>query len=73
LRPGRSYNQAVQAFQPYDRVRDRYPEGYRDAAAYVRAAKAGSPARQVYLAVNNRFVGNAIRAVAEIISELDAG
>jgi uncharacterized protein YecE (DUF72 family) len=73
LRPGRAYEQAVQAFQPYDKVQDPYPEGYRDAAALVRQAQADNPARKIFLAVNNRFVGNAPHAIAEIIRELDAG
>jgi uncharacterized protein YecE (DUF72 family) len=71
LRPGRTYEQAVKAFQPYDGVKDPFPEGYADAARLVREAKRKSPRRAVYLAVNNRFDGSAPHAISEIVSRLD--
>jgi len=71
LRPGRAYEQAVQMFQPYDRIKDPYPQGYRDVATVVRTATAQAR-RRVYVAVNNRFVGNSPNAIEEILNELDA-
>jgi uncharacterized protein YecE (DUF72 family) len=70
LRPGRTYEQAVQSFQPYDQVKDPYPQGYRDVARLVRSATA-QPGRKVFIAVNNRFVGNAPQAIEVILDELD--
>jgi uncharacterized protein YecE (DUF72 family) len=66
LRPGRTYEQAVESFEPYNEVRDPYPKGYRDAAALIRKAN-----RRIFLAVNNRFVGNTPLAIREILNELE--
>jgi uncharacterized protein YecE (DUF72 family) len=72
LKPGRTYEQAVKLFQPYDQVKDAYPQGYRDVANLVRAATQ-APQRRAFIAVNNRFVGNAIVAIREILDELEKG
>lgn len=70
LRPGRYYAEAVDAFQPYDRIQDRNPELRADLARLVEtAAKARIPA---YVLVNNRAEGSApltIAAVARILAE----
>ena len=36
LRPGRSYQQAVEMFSPYERVQDPYPEGRQALRGLVR-------------------------------------
>ena len=68
LRPGRSYNEAVDAFAPYDRIREPNPKLRRDLVRLVEAAvKTRIPA---YLLVNNRAEGSApltIAAVAELL------
>ena len=71
LKPGRTYEQSVTAFRPYAEIRDPYPEGYRDAARMVKIAQDGKPPRNVYVAVNNRLVGNTPGAIAGIVSALD--
>lgn len=71
LRPGRAYEEAVRMFQPYDRVRDPYPEGVRAIAGVARAAIERSPKAKAFIAVNNRFVGNAPIAISEALDELD--
>jgi uncharacterized protein YecE (DUF72 family) len=55
LKPGTRYEKAVEAFSPYDRIRDEQP-GLRAEAAHVveRALALGAPA---YLFVNNRAEG----------------
>lgn len=71
LRPGRTYDEAVDAFAPYDRIREPNPKLRRDLVRLVEAAvKTRIPA---YLLVNNRAEGSApltIAAVAEMLSEL---
>jgi len=71
LRPGRSYNEAVDAFAPYDRIREPNPKLRRDLARLVEeAVRLRIPA---YLLVNNRAEGSApltIAAVAEMLPEL---
>lgn len=71
LRPGRTYNEAVDAFAPYDRIREPNPKLRRDLARLVeQAVRLRIPA---YLLVNNRAEGSApltIAAVAEMLPEL---
>ena len=71
LRPGRTYDEAVDAFAPYDRIREPNPKLRRDLARLVEAAvKTRIPA---YLLVNNRAEGSApltIAAVAEMLPEV---
>jgi uncharacterized protein YecE (DUF72 family) len=68
LRPGRTYNEAVDAFAPYDRIREPNPKLRRDLVRLVEAAvRMRIPA---YLLVNNRTEGSApltIAAVAEML------
>lgn len=72
LRPGRSYDEAVDAFAPYDRIREPNPKLRRDLVRLVEAAvRTRIPA---YLLVNNRTEGSApltIAAVAEMLAERD--
>ncbi len=69
LRPGRSYDEAVDAFAPYDRIREPNLKLRRDLARLVElAVKTKIPA---YLLVNNRAEGSApltIAAVAEMLA-----
>ena len=69
LRPGRYYAEAVDAFQPYDRVQDRNPELRADLVRLIETAvKARIPA---YVLVNNRAEGSApltIAAVARMLA-----
>ena len=70
LRPGRSYADAVDAFAPYDRIRDPNPELRADLVRVVAAAEQlRIPA---YILVNNRAEGSApytIVAVARLLEE----
>jgi uncharacterized protein YecE (DUF72 family) len=71
LRPGRTYNEAVDAFAPYDRIREPNPKLRRDLVRLVETAvKTRIPA---YLLVNNRTEGSApltIAAVAEMLDDV---
>jgi len=70
LRPGRYYADAVDAFAPYDRIRDPNPELRGDLVRLVEAAeRLRIPA---YILVNNRAEGSApltIAAVAGLLAE----
>lgn len=64
LRPGRSYDEAVDAFAPYDRIQDPNPELRLDLARLVdTAVRTRIPA---YLLVNNRAEGSAPLTIAEV-------
>src|SRR5919107_750900 len=64
LRPGRSYDEAVDAFAPYDRIQAPTPELRRDLPRLVETAvRTRIPA---YLLVNNRAEGSAPHTIAEV-------
>jgi uncharacterized protein YecE (DUF72 family) len=64
LRPGRTYNEAVDAFAPYDRVQDPNLELRRDVARLIeQAIRLRIPA---YVLVNNRAEGSAPHTIAAI-------
>jgi uncharacterized protein YecE (DUF72 family) len=66
LRQGRSYEDAVARFSPYDRAQEENPEARDALRALIRRMR--SERRAAYIFVNNRFEGNApetIRAVVE--------
>ncbi len=68
LRPGRYYADAVDAFQPYDRIRDPNPELRSDLVRLVEAAeKLRIPA---YVLVNNRAEGSAPLTIAAVVQRL---
>jgi len=64
LRPGRRYDEAVDAFAPYDRIQDPNPALRRDVARLIeQAVKLRIPA---YILVNNRAEGSAPHTIAAI-------
>jgi uncharacterized protein YecE (DUF72 family) len=71
LRPGRSYAKAVEAFAPYDRVKERSPELRRDLVALVETAI--QLRLMAYVVVNNRAEGCAPLTIAAVVRRLLAG
>lgn len=70
LRPGRYYADAVDAFAPYDQIRDPNPELRSDLVRLVDTAeKLRIPA---YLLVNNRAEGSAPKTIAAVAAMLAA-
>ena len=70
LRPGRTYDEAVDAFAPYDRIQDPNPGLRHDLVRLIETAvHARIPA---YLLVNNRAEGSAPLTVAEVARLLPA-
>jgi len=67
LRPGRSYEQAVDSFSPYKSVTDPYPEGRTALHDLIRRMK--EERRSAYVFVNNRFEGNAPETIQAIVSD----
>jgi hypothetical protein len=68
LRPGRTYEQAVGRFQPYDRIQDPCPEGRTALSQLVRRARAER--RKAFVVVNNRFEGNSPSTIAAVVDEV---
>jgi uncharacterized protein YecE (DUF72 family) len=72
LRPGRTYEQAVRLFQPYDRIKEAQPDLRRDLMRLMEQAVRRRI--EALIIVNNRAEGNApatIRALAEAWRERD--
>ena len=68
LRPGRAYQQAVERFAPYDRIRERNPELRHDLVRLVdRALEMRIPA---WVIVNNRAEGSAPLTITAIARRL---
>jgi len=70
LRPGRTYQEAVEKFQPYEAIREENPEirlGLADAVQRCIADR-----RQLYAYVNNRAEGNSPKTIEAILDILDS-
>ncbi len=61
LRPGRTYEQAVKMFEPYESIQDPYPEGRSALSALI--DKCLAEKRTLFAFVNNRFEGNAPQTI----------
>jgi uncharacterized protein YecE (DUF72 family) len=69
LRPGRTYQEAVEQFSPYEEIKEEYPElriGL--AEAVTRCVAEG---RTLYAYVNNRAEGNSPKTIEAILDILD--
>jgi uncharacterized protein YecE (DUF72 family) len=71
LKPGRSYEQAVQAFQPYDRVKEMDREARAAGRKLIQEGKAAGPARKTFIFVNNRLEGNALETLSAMIADAE--
>jgi uncharacterized protein YecE (DUF72 family) len=69
LRQGRAYEQAVEQFQPYDRIREENPEA-RDALRAV-IERMREERRAAYIFVNNRLEGNSPETIRAVIADLE--
>jgi len=64
LRPGRAYQQAVDAFQPYNETRDPNPTARAEIKTLIERSKTSPSPRPSYLFVNNRLEGNSPNTLA---------
>ncbi|BAH37519.1 MAG TPA: DUF72 domain-containing protein [Gemmatimonas aurantiaca] len=64
LRPGRTFNDAVEAFAPYDRIQDAFPEGHDDILTLIDRALAH--AATIFVIANNRFEGSSPLTIANL-------
>jgi uncharacterized protein YecE (DUF72 family) len=68
LRRGRTYEEAVQKFAPYDRIQEENPRGREAMRELIRRARARQ--QPAFIFVNNRFEGNAPRTIEAVVEEL---
>jgi uncharacterized protein YecE (DUF72 family) len=69
LKPGRRYEEAVKAFQPYDRVQEVNQEARRAGAALRVEGECHGPDRRTFIYVNNRLEGNALATLEGMLEE----
>jgi len=69
LKPGRKYEEAVKAFQPYDKVKEQNPDARAAGKALIAEGKAAGPERKTFIYVNNRLEGNALQTIDAMLSE----
>ncbi len=72
LKPGRRYEEAVRAFQPYTELKDPYPEGRAAAMRLILESLRLPDRRQAFVYVNNRFEGNALKTIVAILAAVAA-
>jgi len=71
LKPGRKYEEAVKTFQPYDKVREQYPDARTAGKALIAEGKAAGPDRKTFIYVNNRLEGNALQTIDAMMEAAD--
>jgi uncharacterized protein YecE (DUF72 family) len=69
LKPGRTYQEAVEQFQPYERIQEPLPDLRR--ALVETVLKSLKEEKKVYAYVNNRAEGNSPKTIEAILDVLD--
>jgi len=67
LKPGRKYEQAVKAFEPYDSIKEENPKARAAGRALIAEGQAAGPKRRTFIFINNRLEGSAISTIAAMI------
>jgi uncharacterized protein YecE (DUF72 family) len=67
LKPGRKYEQAVKAFEPYDQIKEEYPEAQSAGRELIAEGKKAGPKGKTYIFVNNRLEGNALATIIRML------
>ncbi|MBK1828346.1 DUF72 domain-containing protein [Haloferula rosea] len=70
LKPGRAYKEAVESFQPYERIQEERPEARQAALRFLRTSGKKPLKRKAYVYVNNRLEGNSLQTIAALLSQI---
>jgi hypothetical protein len=71
LKPGRRYEDAVKAFQPYDKTQEVNEEARKAGAGLIVEGERNEPRRKTYIYVNNRLEGNALETISAMLDVLE--
>ncbi len=71
LKPGRTYEEAVKLFAPYDTIKDPNPSARAAGAALIRKGIAAGAQGKTFIFVNNRLEGNALNTIAAMIEQAE--
>ena len=67
LKPGRKYQEAVDLFSPYDRVKEPNSEARAAGAQLIKEGASAVAERKSFVYVNNRLEGNALLTIAAML------
>jgi len=67
LKPGRQYEEAVKALEPYDSIKEENPGARMAGRALIAEGRAAGPKRRTFVFVNNRLEGNALGTIAAML------
>ncbi|HWY76909.1 MAG TPA: DUF72 domain-containing protein [Verrucomicrobiae bacterium] len=67
LKPGRTFEQAVKMFQPYDKTREFNDDEREAGRVLIVEGVRYEPRRKTYIYVNNRLEGNALETIAAML------
>jgi hypothetical protein len=70
LKPGRKYEEAVKAFQPYDKIKETNDDARKAGKALITEEKTTTAKRKTLIYVNNRLEGNALETIASMIEDV---
>lgn len=70
LKPGRKYEDAVKAFQPYDKTQEVNEDARKAGVGIIVEGERYEPRRKTYVYVNNRLEGNALETIAAMLEQL---
>src|SRR5205823_10776262 len=69
LKPGRKYEDAVKAFQPYDKTKEVNEDARKAGAVMIVEGERYEPRRKTYIYVNNRLEGNALETISAMLEQ----
>jgi len=67
LKPGRQYEEAVKALEPYDSIKEENPGARMAGRALIAEGRAAGPKRRTFVFVNNRLERNALGTIAAML------
>ncbi len=71
LKPGRKYQEAVDLFSPYEKIKESYPEARSAASDLIKRVLKRNELRRLFIYVNNRLEGNALLSIRRIMEEVE--
>ncbi len=69
LKPGRKYQEAVNLFEPYDKIKEPNADARAAGAALIKEGRSAAGKRKTFIFVNNRLEGNALGTLAAMLGE----
>jgi len=70
LKPGRQYEEAVKAFEPYDSIKEENPGARAAGRALIAEGRAAGAKRRTFIFVNNRLEGNALGTITAMLQSV---